>query len=77
MILAVVVHPADVQDRDGAKLVLAKLKGQFERLQLIWADGGYSGVLIDWVYKFGGWDVAEFDFRRRPCEHRPAQRHAR
>ena len=55
MILAVVVHPANVQDRDGAKMVLSKLKGQFARLQLIWADGGYSGVLIDWVHKFGGW----------------------
>ena len=55
LILAVVVHPADVQDRDGAKLVLSRLKGQFERLQLIWADGGYSGVLIEWVHKFGGW----------------------
>jgi len=51
----VVVHRADVQDRDGAKLVLAKLKGQFERLQLIWADGGYAGALIDWAYRYGGW----------------------
>ncbi len=49
-----VVHPADVQDRDGAKMVLSRLKGQFERLQLIWADGGYSGVLIEWVHQFGG-----------------------
>ncbi len=50
-----VVHPADVQDRDGAKMVLSKLKGQFERLQLIWADGAYSGVLLEWVHKCGGW----------------------
>ena len=55
LILAVVVHPADVQDRDGAKMVLRRLKGQYERLQLIWADGGYAGVLIDWVQTFGGW----------------------
>ena len=44
-----------MQDRDGAKLVLAKLKGSFARLQLIWADGGYSGKLTDWVHKCGGW----------------------
>ena len=50
-----VVHPADLQDRDGAKMVLAKLKGQFTRLPLIWADGGYSGKLIDWVSQFGHW----------------------
>jgi len=49
------VHPADVQDRDGATWVLAKLKGQFERLQLIWADGGYAGALIDWAWRRGGW----------------------
>jgi putative transposase len=30
-------------------------KGSFARLQLIWADGGYSGKLIDWVYQFGHW----------------------
>lgn len=50
-----VVHPANVQDRDGAKLVLRKVKGRFARLELIWADGGYAGKLIDWVHRFGGW----------------------
>ena len=53
--LAVVVHAANIQDRDGAKLVLLKLKGKFPRLKLIWADGGYSGSLIDWVLQFGKW----------------------
>ena len=36
LLLAVVVHPADIQDRDGAKLVLNKLLGRFPRLNLIW-----------------------------------------
>lgn len=49
LILAVVVHPADVQDRDGAKLVLALLRDRFSRLRLIWADGGYAGALVGWV----------------------------
>ena len=53
--LAVVVHAASIQDRDGAKLVLAKLKGRFSRLKLIWADGGYAGQLIDWTRKLGRW----------------------
>jgi putative transposase len=43
------VHSADVQDRDGAKLVLAALANTFMRLRLIWADGGYAGALVDWV----------------------------
>lgn len=49
------MHPANVQDRDGAKLVIGKVKGLFPRLHLIWADGGYAGKLIDWVKEFGGW----------------------
>jgi putative transposase len=49
LLLIVVVHAANIQDRDGAKLVLAKAKGRFARLRLIWADGGYAGKLIDWV----------------------------
>ena len=47
--LGVVVHAADIQDRDGAKLVLAALANTFMRLRLIWADGGYAGALLDWV----------------------------
>lgn len=55
LILAVVVHSASIQDRDGAKLVIAKLLGCFPRLALIWADGGYAGKLIEWVKTLGGW----------------------
>jgi putative transposase len=47
LILAVVVHSAAVQDRDGALAVLAKLLlPGFPRLRLIWADGGYAGRLV-------------------------------
>lgn len=49
------VHAASVQDRDGAKLVLEKVKGKLPRLQLIWADGGYAGQLIEWVKTACGW----------------------
>jgi putative transposase len=55
LILEVVVHPADVQDRDGAKLVLEKLVGRFPRLKKIWADGAYAGKLVDWAKEFGSW----------------------
>jgi putative transposase len=57
LILAVVVHAADIQDRDGAKLVFEKIKGWFPRLQLIWADGGYRGQLIEWVKQFASWTL--------------------
>ena len=55
LLLMVVVHTADIQDRDGAKLVLEKAKLLFPRLSLIWADGGYAGQLIDWVKAACGW----------------------
>ena len=55
LLLLVVVHAANLQDRDGAKLVLKKARGRFPRLKLIWADGGYAGKLIDWVEQTCGW----------------------
>lgn len=49
-LVEVVVHVANIQDRDGARLAFAKLsqatKGSLGKL---WADGGYAGALIDWV----------------------------
>lgn len=47
LILAVVVHPADIQDRDGARLLVEKLRW-FGWLQVVWADGGYAGKLVAW-----------------------------
>jgi putative transposase len=55
LVLMVVVHVASIQDRDGARLLLAKAKGLFPRLQRIWADGGYAGKLIGWVQEACGW----------------------
>ena len=55
LLLAVVVHAASIQDRTGAQLVLSKLYGRFPRLQVIWADGGYSGELVYWCAYFGHW----------------------
>jgi putative transposase len=49
LLLAVAVTPASVQDRDGAKHVLARLDGAAKKLRLLWADGGYRGRLLNWV----------------------------
>ncbi len=57
LVLAVIVHPASVQDRDGAYAVLARLAGRFPRLRLIWADGGYSGQVAELVALTWGWTV--------------------
>jgi putative transposase len=57
LLLAVVVHPANIQDRDGAKLVFARaqLLGSWPRMERVWADGGYAGKLIRWVHSFCQW----------------------
>lgn len=57
--LTVVVHGANIQDRDGAKLVLegAKAAQVTSDLQKVWADGGYRGQLIAWVQENCGWHL--------------------
>jgi len=47
--MAIVVHSANIQDRDGGKLVFMRLIGCFPSLKLIWADRGYHGKLIGWA----------------------------
>jgi putative transposase len=43
LLLHAIVHPADIQDRDGGVLVLSTLFGMFPFLQKLFADGGYQG----------------------------------
>lgn len=49
LLLAVLVTPASVQDRDGAHPLLALLRERFSTITLVWADGGYAGRLIRWA----------------------------
>jgi transposase len=47
LLLNVVVHSADIQDRDGAALVLDKrTRRQFPFIERIYADGGYQGPRV-------------------------------
>ena len=49
-----VVHAADVQDRDGGEQVLLRMVGYFTRLKKLWADGGYAGEFVkDAKWYFG------------------------
>lgn len=38
-----IIHTADIQDRDGAPLVLAEIVRRFPWLRHVFADGGYAG----------------------------------
>ncbi len=51
--LVAVVHGADVQDREGARLGFARLHDRAPRLVRIWADAGYRGQLIPWLLTWG------------------------
>lgn len=55
LLLAVVVHRADIQDRDGLWLLLARLEGRFARLTKLFADGGYQGRMETVVSQVFGW----------------------
>jgi len=49
--LLVLVLPANIQDRDAARQLLAKFFGQKTRRRIkhIWADGGDAGALVAWA----------------------------
>jgi len=57
LLLQVVVHPANRQDREGAKLVLAGLQRRFPRLRHLWADQASTGPILDWIKEQVGWTV--------------------
>jgi putative transposase len=67
LILAVVVHAGNIQDRDGAKLLIERLLGRFPRLELIWADAAYEGELVEWVKTLAGWVL---EIVKRPKEQK-------
>jgi putative transposase len=53
LLWGLVVLPADVQDRDGAKTLLGRLP-ELPRLAVVWADGAYA-ALVDWVQQQFHW----------------------
>jgi putative transposase len=58
LLLAVVVHAANIQDRDGADLVLAaELREKYPRMELLFADSGYSGTCERRIEERLGWRV--------------------
>jgi putative transposase len=60
LLLKVVVSAADVQDRDGARLLAhaVRLYGpHLPRLSLVWADAAYGGQLVEDLRQLVGWQV--------------------
>ena len=50
LIHSLVIHEANIHDSVGAKLVFLKAKNKMPLLQTIWADAGYRGLLIWYVW---------------------------
>ncbi len=51
LLFVVVVTAAVVQDRDGARLVLARRRSAWKTVRRIWVDGAYRGHLVDWAWR--------------------------
>ena len=47
LLIAAVVHAADIQDRDGAPALLAAIRYAFPWLRHIFADGAYAGAKLE------------------------------
>src|ERR1700757_3015933 len=64
LLVAAIVHPADVQDRDGAPLLLAAVRSAFPWLRHIFADAAYAGAKLEQALaKLGN----QLDPRNRPA----------
>jgi len=65
LILAVMITPAAVQDRDAARPLIKGLVSMYGRLQIIWADGGYLGALVTWVKQLRPFGKLRLEIVRR------------
>src|SRR4028119_1684979 len=62
-VLKVVVHPANMQDQVGARLLLRDLASKnqsspvFPSIRVLWTDRGYVGPLKEWIAETLGWQL--------------------
>lgn len=58
LMVGLLVHGADIQDRDGAPEVLKSIRARWPWLRQVFADGGYAGPkLKDAMSRFGDWTI--------------------
>src|SRR5438045_1300783 len=68
LILAMRITSAAVQDRDAAKSLIPRMTSMYQRVQVIWADGGYLGALVQWVKQLRPFGKLRLEIVRR-CDH--------
>ena len=65
LMLALLITPASIQDREAARPLIQTLVNLYGRLQIIWADGGYLGALVAWVKQLRPFGKLRLDIVRR------------
>ncbi|CAA9290150.1 MAG: Mobile element protein [uncultured Gemmatimonadaceae bacterium] len=56
LVLLACVHGADVQDRAGARRLVETARAhELPRMQVVWADQGYTGAFASWLHAARGW----------------------
>jgi putative transposase len=72
LLLALRVHPANVQDRDGATAVVGRAKAKYPTLKRLFTDAGYAGACARQLQRDHGLDV-EVIRRKNDRGHGPWQ----
>ncbi|BAI76902.1 transposase (plasmid) [Azospirillum sp. B510] len=58
LLVAAIVHAADIQDRDGAPALLASVRTPYPWLRHVFADGGYAGPKLETALaQIGTWTL--------------------
>jgi putative transposase len=57
LLVALSVTAANVQEREEAERIFETMEDDMPRLEKIWADGGYTGSLGDYLLGCFGWDL--------------------
>jgi transposase len=66
-LLVVLVHAANIQDRDGAEQVLTETHDLCPTVTYGWADQGYAGELVEWAATLLGITLA---IVKRPAQQK-------
>ena len=65
LILAMMITPAGVQDRDAARPLIKTRVRLYGRLPISWADGGYLGALVNGVKQLRPFGKLRLEIVRR------------
>ncbi|MEU2058462.1 transposase [Streptomyces bungoensis] len=55
LLLGVMVTAADIGDRAAGQVLLAQVAAAHHPLALVWADGGYTGSLVEYCLASSPW----------------------